>query len=93
MILDSCCNRSDHQLQIQNRISFLSVLAWSLDDTLPEAKTIWLFNPQLTPAGRSKKLFQAREQFRPQTGFSAQKGEMVAASMVAGPRQPNTRET
>ncbi|MAT74175.1 IS5/IS1182 family transposase, partial [Candidatus Poribacteria bacterium] len=94
MILDSCYNLSYHQLefQIQDRISFLSVLALSLDDTLPEAKTIWLFNLQLTPAGRSKKLFQPRDQFRPQTGFSAQKGKMVAASMVAVPRQPNTRE-
>ena len=50
MILDSCYNLSYHQLefQIQDRISFLSVLALSLDDTLPEAKSIWFFRPQLT---------------------------------------------
>ena len=71
MILDSCYNLSYHQLefQIQDRISFLSVLALSLDDTLPEAKTICLFRPQLTPAGRSEKLFQPWDQFRPQNGF------------------------
>ena len=94
MILDSCYHWSDHQpeFQIQDRISFLPVLALSLDDTLPEAKTICLFRPQLTPAGRSEKLFQPWDPFRPQNGFSAPKGPMVDTSMVAVPRQPNTRE-
>ena len=64
----------------------------SLDGTLPEAKTICLFRPQLTPAGRSEKLFQPRDQFRPQNGFSAQKEPMGDASMVVVLRQPNSRE-
>jgi len=93
MILDSCYNRPDHQLefQIQGRISFLPVLALSLDDAVPDAKTICLFRLQLTPAGRSKKLFQPLDHFRPQNGFSAPKGQMVAASMVVVPRQSNSR--
>ena len=62
------------------------------DDTVPEAKTICLFRPQLTPAGLSEKLFQPWDQFRPQNGFSAPKGQMVDASVVAVPRQPNSRE-
>ena len=80
------------EFQIQDRIPFLSVLALSLDDTLPNAETIGLFRPQLTPAGRSEKLFQPWDPFRPQNGFSAPKGPMVDTSMVAVPRQPNTRE-
>ena len=42
MILDSCYHWSDHQpeFQIQDRISFLPVLALGFDDTLSEAKTI-----------------------------------------------------
>ena len=94
MILDSCYNRSDHQLefQIQDRISFRPVLALSLDDTRPGAKTIRFFRPQLTPVGRSKKLFQPLDHFRPQNGFSAPKGQMVAASIVAVPKRLNSRE-
>jgi len=94
MILDSCYHLSDHQLefQIQDCISFLPVLALSLDDTLPDTQPIWFFSPQLTPAGRSEKLFQPLDQFRPQNGFSAPKRQMVAASMVAVPRQCNSRE-
>ena len=82
MILDACYNRSDHQLefQIQDRIAFRSVLALSLDDTLPEAKTIW---PQATThPGRTE-----------QKTFSVPKGPMVGdGRMVAIPRQPNSRE-
>ena len=95
MILDSFYHRSDHQLesQIQDCISFRPVLALPLDDTLPEAKTSWFFRPQLTPAGRSKKLFQPWNQFRPPNGFSDPKGPMVGdGRMVAIPRQPNSRE-
>ena len=56
------------EFQIQDRIPFLSVLALSLDDTRPEAKTIRFFRPQLTPAGRSEKLFQPWAQFRLRKG-------------------------
>ena len=82
MILDSCYHRSDHQLefQIQGCISFLPVLALSLDDAEPEAKTICLFRPQLH-SGRTE-----------QKTFSAPKGQMVAANMVVVPRQCNSRE-
>ncbi|MAT76585.1 hypothetical protein CMK14_15750 [Candidatus Poribacteria bacterium] len=80
------------EFQIQDRISFRPVLALSLDDTRPEAKTICLFRPQLTPAGLSEKLFQPWDQFRPQNGFAAPKGQMVDARVVAVPRQPNSRE-
>ena len=50
MILDSLYNRSDHLLgfQIQDLISFRTILALSLEDTLPEAKTIRLFGPERT---------------------------------------------
>ena len=70
MIMDSCYNWPDYQLefQIQDRISFRLVLALSLDDAAPEAKNIWFFRPQLTPAGRSEKLFQSWAQFRLRKG-------------------------
>ena len=87
-------NLFNHQLEFQIPGShlFRPVLALSLDDTVPDTKTICLFRPQLTPAGWSEKLFQPWDQFRPQNGFSAPKGQMVDASVVAVPRQPNSRE-
>ena len=82
MILDSLYNLSDDQLefQIKDRISFMRFLGLSLDDMVPDAKTIWLFRPQITP-GRTE-----------QKTFSVPKGQMVDSSMVAMPRLPNSRE-
>ena len=82
MILDSWYNLSDDQreFQIKDRISLMRFLGLSLDDMVPDAKTIWLFRPQITP-GRTE-----------QKTFSVPKGQMVDSSMVAMPRLPNSRE-
>ena len=45
LILQSLYNLSDDQLefQIRDRLSFMRFLGLSLGDTVPDAKTIWLF--------------------------------------------------
>ena len=72
-------NLSNHQLEFQIPGShlFRPVLALSLDDTVPDTKTIYLFRPQLTPAERSEKLFQPWDPFRPQNGFQPRKGKWL----------------
>jgi len=94
MILDSLYNLSDDQLefQIKDRISFMRFLGLSLDDTVPDAKTIWLFRQQLTEAGLIEKLFKQFDEFLRPNGFSAKKGQIVDASIVAVPKQRNTRD-
>lgn len=94
MILDSLYNLSDDQLefQIRDRISFMRFLGLSLGDTVPDAKTIWLFREQLTEAGLIDKLFKQFDGFLHENGFSAQKGQIVDASIVAIPRQRNTKD-
>ena len=94
MILDSLYNLSDDQLefQIKDRISFMRFLGLSLDDTVPDAKTIWLFRQQLTEAGLIEKLFKQFDEFLRLNGFSAKKGKIVDASIVAVPKQRNTRD-
>lgn len=94
MILDSLYNLSDDQLefQIRDRISFMRFLGLGLGDIVPDAKTIWLFREQLTEAGLIDKLFKQFDDFLRENGFSAQKGQIVDASIVAIPRQRNTRD-
>ena len=60
MILDSWYNLSDDQreFQIKDRISLMRFLGLSLDDMVPDAKTIWLFRPQLTQGRLTENLFQ-----------------------------------
>jgi IS5 family transposase len=94
MILQSLYNLSDDQLefQIRDRLSFMRFLGLSLGDTVPDAKTIWLFREQLTQAGLIKQLFTQFDEFLRKNGFSAKKGQIVDASIVSAPRQRNSRD-
>ena len=52
-------------------------LGLSLSDTVPDAKTIWLFREQLTQAKLIKKLFDQFDDFLRKNGFSAKKGQII----------------
>lgn len=94
LILQSLYNLSDDQLefQIRDRLSFMRFLGLGLGDTVPDAKTIWLFREQLTEARLVKKLFERFDRFLRKNGFAAKKGQIVDASIVAAPRQRNSRD-
>jgi len=94
MILQSLYNLSDDQVefQIRDRLSFMRFLRLSLSDTVPDAKTIWLFREQLTEANLVKKLFNQFDEFLNKNGFSAKKGQIVDASIVSAPKQRNSRQ-
>lgn len=94
MILQSLYNLSDDQVefQIRDRISFMRFLGFSISDTVPDAKTIWLFREQLTEAKLIKKLFCQFDAFLDKNGFSAKKGQIVDASIVSAPKQRNSRQ-
>lgn len=94
LILQSLYNLSDEQLefQIKDRLSFMRFLNLSIGDTVPDARTIWLFREQLKQADLVDKLFRRFDEFLRKNGFSAQKGQIVDASIVSVPRQRNTRD-
>jgi len=94
LILDSLYNLSDDQLefQIRDRLSFMRFLGLNLGDCVPDAKTIWLFREELTEAGLIKKLFEQFDNFLRKNGFSAKKGQIIDASIVAVPKQRNSRD-
>jgi len=94
LILQSLYNLSDEQTeyQIRDRLSFMRFLDLPLGADVPDAKTIWLFREQLTEARVIKKVFERFERHLCEQGFSARKGQIVDASIVAAPRQRNSRE-
>jgi IS5 family transposase len=94
LILQSLYNLSDDQLefQIRDRLSFMRFLGLSRGDTVPDAKTVWLFREQLAEAHLVKKLFERFDTFLRKSGFSARKGQIVDASIVPAPRQRNSRD-
>lgn len=94
LILQSLYNLSDDQLefQIRDRLSFMRFLGLGLGDTVPDAKTIWLFRELLTEANVIKSVFEQFDGFLRENGFTAKKGQIVDASIVAAPRQRNSRQ-
>lgn len=94
LILQSLYNLSDDQLefQIRDRLSFMRFLGLSLGNTVPDAKTVWLFREQLTEAGLVKGLFDRFDKFLRKSGFTAKKGQIVDASIISAPRQRNSRD-
>ena len=93
LILQSLYNLSDEQteFQIRDRLSFMRFLDLSLGEDVPDAKTIWLFREQLTEAGVIRKAFERFETYLCEQGYSARKGQIVDASIVAVPKQRNSR--
>ena len=94
LIVQSLYNLSDDQteFQIRDRLSFMRFLGLTISDTVPDAKTIWLFREQLKEAGLVKELFEQFDKFLRQNGFAAQKGQIVDASIIAAPKQRNSRD-
>ncbi len=94
MILQSLYNLSDDQMefQIRDRISFMRFLDLNLNDTVPDAKTIWLFRETLTNAGVVKQLFNQFDRFLRNNGYAAKQGQIIDASVVAAPKQRNSND-
>ncbi|MDZ7717432.1 MAG: IS5 family transposase [Balneolaceae bacterium] len=94
MILQRYYNLSDQQTeyQILDRLSFCRFLELSLDDKVPDEKTIWDFRERLTSSGLEKELFEVFAGLLASHGLIAHQGQLMDASFVEVPRQRNTRE-
>jgi len=94
LVLQSLYNLSDDsvEFQIQDRLSFMRFLSLTLADRVPDAKTVWLFRQRLIELSLVEKLFRQFDEILERNGFAARKGQIVDASIIAAPRQRNSRE-
>ncbi len=94
LVLQRLFNLSDDQTeyQINDRMSFMRFLGLSLGDTVPDAKTIWLYRDTLTQAKVTEKLFRLFNRQLESQGIITHTGTIVDATFVDAPRQRNTRE-
>jgi IS5 family transposase len=94
LILQRLFNISDDQTeyQINDRMTFMRFLGLGLGDSVPDAKTIWLFRDTLVKAGVEREMFDVFESQLKAQGIITHKGQIVDASFVDAPRQRNTRE-
>jgi len=94
LVVQSLYNLSDDEseYQILDRHSFSEFVGLRASDTVPDAKTIWLFREQLKELKLLDKLFARFEQTLRNEGFRAKKGSIVDATIVESERQHNTPE-
>lgn len=96
LVLQKYHNLSDEatELQINDRISFLTFLGLRLGDEIPDQNTIWDFKELIEQNGRdgSRKLFFFFQEMLESKGLVAKEGSIVDASFIDAPRQRNSRE-
>ena len=94
IILSALYNLSDDQVehQIRDRLSFMRFLGLGLEDRVPDAKTVWLYRERLTQAGVIETLFETFDGHLKDQGYLAMGGQIIDASIVAVPKQRNSRK-
>jgi len=94
LILQRIYNLSDDQTenQINDRMSFMRFLGLGLGDSVPDAKTVWLFRDTLTKADVIRKIFELFNQQLEDAHIITHSGSVVDATFVDAPRQRNTRD-
>ena len=93
LVLQALYNLSDDQteFQVRDRLSFQRFLGLSPEDTVPDAKTLWLFREQLARHGLIDKLFRRFDEQLWASGLTPKGGQIIDASLVSVPKNRNTR--
>lgn len=76
---------------INDRLSFMRFLRWSLSDRVPDAKTTWLFQERLIKAGAIGPLFERFDRLLRDDGYIPMSEQIVDASLIAASRQRNSK--
>src|ERR1700704_1003948 len=92
LVLQALNNLSDEQVeyQVRDRLSFTRFLRLGIQDSIPDATTVWLFREKLAKAGLIEKLFDRFDQHLAAKGYMARGGQMVDATIVPVPKQRNS---
>ncbi len=94
LVVSALYNLSDDQIeyQVRDRLSFMRCLGLGLDGRVPDAKTVWLYREAQAQAGKVEELFSQFDGYLARQGYIARGGQNLDASIVAVPRNHNTRD-
>lgn len=94
LVLQQLYNISDEDLeyQVNDRLSFMKFLGLTLEDSVPDATTVWLFRHQLKQQGLIEELFEQFDGYLREEGYQAQGGQIVDATLIPVPKQRNSKE-
>ena len=93
ILLKRFYNLSNEQAeyQINDRLSFKEFLGLSSGDTVPDARSIWLFQNKLVEQDLEEKLFMEFHNYLTIKGLFVNEGKIVDASFAEVPRQRNKK--
>jgi len=79
LVLQTLYNLADEQVEylVRDRLSFMRFLGLGLEDTVPDATTVWLFREALAKAGLVKTLFDRFHRHLDAKGYIARGGQIV----------------
>lgn len=80
------------EFQINDRLSFMRFLGLDLGSTVPDAKTIWLYEDMLSKSEAGKELFDQFFGEILKAGYVTRAGSIVDASFMEAPKRKNTEE-
>lgn len=80
------------EFQINDRMSFMNFLKLGIEDTVPDAKTIWNYENMLAQKGAGEKLFSIFSKQIEAKGYITKTGSIVDASFIEAPKRKNTKE-
>lgn len=94
LVLQALNNLSDEQAeyQVRDRYSFTRFLRLGIEDSIPDATTLWLFREKLAKAGLIERLFERFDGHLAAKGYIARGGQIVDATIVPVPKQRNSRD-
>jgi IS5 family transposase len=94
LVLQRYYNLGDHQIEYQllDRLTFCCFLGLSLNDRVPDEKTVWSFRERLIKKGLDKELFDLFNTLLEKNGLIAHEGKIIDASFVEAPRQRNGKD-
>ena len=81
--LDGSPRLTDEQVeyQVRDRLSFSRFLGLAIEDSIPDATTLWLFREKLAKAEMIEKLFDRFDQHLAAKGYMARGGQIIDASI------------
>ena len=78
------------ETMVRDRMTWLHFCGLELNETVPDANTLWDFREALIKAGVLDELFKEMNQIVAEAGFISRSGQIVDSSLVAAPRQRMT---
>src|SRR6266566_3778840 len=88
LVLQALNNLSDEQVeyQVRDRLSFSRFLGLAIEDSIPDATTLWLFREKLAKSGLIEKLFEGFDQHLAAKGYMARGGQIIALDQETWPQ-------